>query len=259
MKDYAKFEVNAERYDAIKNIQTRNGTPFNEHRFGSRKNLWVNKSIIASTATYSNLQLGELPQEQFVAFLAGFNRHLYTQFDKNPTLFDLKIQFNGISKQKNTPLWNSMKIPSFFYNIDLDSAYWQIAHRLGYISNTMFERYKDQDEYKQAKRYCISFLARTNSMSYANGYEIQCDISPLQRVYDNIRNELYLCIQKCVQCAENCVEYNIDGLSVLVGDIQPVKNCLYEMKLDFKITECVKISPTHYRCKGKERLFCTLK
>lgn len=255
MNNYAKMEVAPDRYEAIKSIQAANGTPYSEQSFGSRKNLYVGNALIASTVQSSNLDLGELSPELFVSFIAAFNRQVYARILKYPHLMDQNIQFKGMSREKNTKLWNTLKSPCFFYNIDLDSAYWQIAHKLGYISKTMFEKYMDQEQYKQAKRYCISFLARKNTMKYPNGQVINCDIRPLQRIYDNIRNELYRCIQKCVENTQMCLEYNIDGLSVMAQDVDTVKKCLNDMQLRFKIIECVKISPTEYSYKGKVRKF----
>lgn len=255
MQKYNSLEVQPEQYEQIRGNQAKNGTSFNEHRYGSRRNLYVKNRLIASTSLTAELDLGELSNSQFVSFLGSFNRQLYAQINANQDLLTLKIDFKQPARDKNLKLWNKIPNGTFFYNIDLSSAYWQIAHRLGYIPTKFYQKYKNLDEYKQAKRYCISFLARTNVMEYTNRPSIACDISPLQQVYDNIRNELYLCIQNARKGAENWLEYNVDGISILAKDIPLVKTNLKNLSLDFKINECLKVSDSEYSYKGKVRKF----
>lgn len=255
MQKYNSLELQPEQYDAIRVNQSKNGTSFNEHRYGSRRNLFVKNRLIASTSLTSSIDLGELSNAHFVSFLGAFNRNLYLQINQDQELLNLKIDFKDPSRDKNLKLWNSLPNGTFFYNMDLSSAYWQIAHRLGYIPTKFYEKYQHLEEYKQAKRYCISFLARTNKMEYSDRPSISCDISPLQRIYDNIRNELYRCIKYARKGAENWIEYNIDGVSVLAKDIPTVKTNLKDLSLDFKINECLKVSDTEYSYKGKLRKF----
>lgn len=255
MQKYNQLEVSYEDYDRIKSIQEANKTKFNEHIYGSRRSLYVNDTLIASCSITSSLNIGQISNAQFVSFLGLFNKHLYSRIISNQDLLNLKIEFKELSRDKNIALWQSIDNGTFFYNVDLSSAYWQIAHRLGYISTELFKKYQNQDEYKEVKRYCISFLARTNTMKYSNRDSISCDISVLQRVYDNIRNELYTCVRKCLTDTTEWLEYNIDGVSILSKEVGIVKKCLTDMNLEFKINECVKISDTEYLYKGKNRLF----
>jgi|694.fasta_scaffold137085_3 hypothetical protein len=255
MQKYNQLEVSYDSYEKIKATQAKNKTIYNEHIYGSRRSLYVNDVLIASCSVVSSLDIGQLKNSQFVSFLGMFNRHLYSRIIANQDLLNLKIEYKELSRDKNLIAWQSISQGTFFYNVDLSSAYWQIAYRLGYISTEVFKKYQYQDEYKQAKRYCISFLARSNTMQYSNRDSITCDISALQQVYDNIRNELYSCVNKCLTGVNDWLEYNIDGVSVLSKDVGTVKKCLTDMNLDFKINECVKVSDREYLYKGKTRLF----
>ena len=77
---------------------------------------------------------------------------VYKKFLKNPDLYDLDIKTEGLSRQKNKEYWDTIPDNTFFYNIDLSSAYWQIAFRLGYLDKRMFDRYMLDDQYKKVKR-----------------------------------------------------------------------------------------------------------
>ena len=192
--------------------------------------------------------------------LAVFRKCLYAQFEANSALYGLKIEFKGFSKGKKLDKWKQLQVGDVFYNIDLSSAYWQIAHKLGYITTELFDDYIRLDDYKQAKRYCISFLARKafSQRIDSNTGEvtrIECDNMVLNQVYDNIRNELYRSIQEAKNQANTCLEYNIDGLSVAKDDVRAVTAKLKELGLVYKISECRKIDDSNYTKGGKIRKF----
>lgn len=251
--------VNPHEYTQIVATQMRNKSSFNEHTHGTSKKLMSHKRLIALRESTDALYLGDLTKTQFVSFLGAFSRNLYSQFLKNPALHDLNVPFNGVSRSKNADYWEALDVEQYFYNVDLSSAYWQMAHRLGYISDKFFKDYMESDSYKQAKRYCVSFLARQNKMTYHAGdkmHEIQCDTSVLRRVYDNIRHELYNTIQDSIQ-GENYLEYNIDGVTVNASDLKGVLEYFKNEGLHFKVTQCKKVSATQYLYRSTLRNFKT--
>jgi hypothetical protein len=231
-----------------------------EHTFGSRKTIYVNNYPVSSCLLSANLSIGEIEGKQFNAFLGSFSKNLYKNLRENDALWKLKIDYNGYSRNRNIAFWETLKFGSYFYNIDLTSAYWQIARRLGYIDERIFKKYQS-DSYKKAKRYCVSFLARKSYVEYFDGRiidRIDCDITLFKNIYDNIRNELYICISKAVKvCNERYVEYNIDGISVCAKDVDKVRLVLDKLKLTYKITECKKINNYEYVKQGETRNFRT--
>jgi hypothetical protein len=258
MQAYRKFEVENQAYEKIKGVQVSNGNVIREHCIGSRKKLYSFDYLIATTANSSQLELGGITIRQFNAFIGMFNRNVYGNFAKNPDLYYLKIIYKGLSKEKNIELWDSLPEGEVFYNLDLSSAYWQIAHRLGYISDKLFNEYIFQDEFKQVKRYCVSFLARKNYMIYKTvDYEVKivCDTGVLLQVYSNIRNELYNVIHQVIEKCETWLEYNIDGVLILNDHVQIVKDILTENNLIFKMTRCQKLNEKEYLYGSKPRRF----
>lgn len=251
-----KFEVSVERYNDIIALFKKENRVYSEQTIGSRKRLHYNSRMVATTVLCgSSLDIGDISHPQFVGFLAMFSKHLYSQFKKHPDLHDLNIKFTGFARSKNLKFWATMKPKCYFYNIDLDSAYWQMLYKLGYITEKVFNNYKGVDDYKQAKRYCVSFLARDIKMNHSNGEIMRCDTTVFRNVYMNVRHCLYGCISESIKGIDNYIEYNIDGVTVMNTDLDVVRRRLTAMGLTFKVTQCRKISDTEYEYGSKIRKF----
>jgi len=255
---YAGCEIKPEEFNKLIDIQFKTGRFVKEQTIGSRKNLYLDNKIVATTTHTSNLPIGNITKQQFASFLGAFSRNLYNQLKDNDQLMILSLRFDTITRGSNQKLYKTLENGEIFYNIDLSSAYWQVAHKLGYISDSLFEKYINQDEFKEAKRYCISFLARPNKMSYSQAdgskFTIHCDTGVLQNVYSNIRNALYKSIHKA-KIGLNVLEFNIDGITVTKEDAPIVKERLTKMGFIFKSTLCLKMSDGQYKCGKKVKTF----
>lgn len=245
------LEIDDEHYESTKQVLINNGSKVSEHIMGSRKTLLADNEICGYSKVDYNLQISkDLPSKKFHSFLGSFSKSLYNQIRKNDSLLDLKIEFDDVSRDKNYKAYKKLKQREKFYNIDLSSAYWQIAYRLGYISEKVFDAYMYKDEYKQAKRYCISFLARENEMNYYDGREIstvKCDTSCLYQIYENVRHELYRVIAQVRKTTKNnWIEYNIDGITVPYSEVENVVWEFMELELLFKINTCIKLDNSEY-------------
>ena len=258
MIKYAKLNVDIESYENLKSIQLKNKSVIQEHFIGSRKKLYSQGVMIATHSATTHLEIGDISIQQFNSFLGTFSKQLYKTLIENPSLFDLHIDFNHPSRAKNYELWEDLEPGNFFYNIDLNSAYWQVAYKLGYLNEKMYKTYIDLNEYKQVKRLCISFLARSNKKRYYLDdleFEVVCDNKTLHQVYRNIRYYLYNIIYDAVCLTENWIDYNIDGVRVLAKDVNLIKDYFLENELKFKTTECRKIDEVNYLYGNKERKY----
>lgn len=250
MKKYTQENYN----NAIRNLIS-NETPFSERTIGARNSLFVSGKIRAILQPNSILHLGSLEKGKFVSFLGNFSKNLYEAVIENPELCFMQIDFNGRARAKNEAVWKTIKDGDCFYNVDLKSAYWQIAHQLGYIKKDFFERY-NTDEYKQAKRFCISFLARRVHCTYFDGGKsfrlIHCDTTVLKNIYGNIRKKLYICIAKAIEsCNNEFIDYNIDAITIKKEQLSNVVKAFTDMGLDIKVTRCLKANNSQYYY-GKE-------
>ncbi len=255
---YERFECDPKSFEGSIAIQKGNQSSFREHHLGARKKLIVYDKMIATTASTNRLELNGLPKGKFIAFLGRFQKQLYKRFRTIDKLYALDIQFKGVSRGKNTELWHNLPVGSKFYNIDCKSAYWQIGNKIGYIDYEMFKSYMHDDLYKSAKRYCFSFLARKNHMIYHTPFgvkEIQCDTKVLNKAYQNVRNQLYIEISNAKQGCKSIVEWNIDGVSVLADELDMVRNRFKEAGLEYKITECRKLSDFEYKYGSRTKNF----
>jgi hypothetical protein len=256
---FEKLKVSASEYNEIYKTISDNKAIIREQIHGSRKTLYADGIMVAICIDDSGIELGGITNRQFTAFLAQFTKNLYAQFSKNEKLYYLKVDNDCYTRNKNENYWNTIPVGHYLYNVDLKSAYWQLAYQLGYISTNFFEKYIKLDEYKQAKRLCISFLARGNSMTYQRigepDYVIYCNGDVLQRVYDNIRKKLYQSVQFAIGDITDYIEYNIDGITVTAKDLDAVKSRFIKLGLDYKVSEMKKISQTEYLKANKKRKF----
>jgi hypothetical protein len=253
-----RLDIDVNEYTKTKEQLLNNGSILWERTFGSRTILYADREFIGTVAPDNNLLLSKIDSKQFYSFLGQFSKNLYSQIKKNDSLLSLSIDFEDVSRDKNQRVWSKIKSRTVFYNVDLSSAYWQIAFKLGYISKKFFDKYMINDDYKEAKRYCISFLARDNQMKYYDGREIDivtCDTSCLYQIYENIRYELYRCIKEVYSNTTEWIEFNIDGINVLQKDLNIICDKFKELGLSYKINECVKIDKQEYFHKGQIRKF----
>lgn len=252
--------VDENKYQQVLQLQKINNNPFSEHIRGSRKTLIVFGREVVSTVTGGNaLDLGDLSDKQFASFLGTFKKSLYNQFKKNPDLINLQVDFSGSSRAKNRELFNSLPLNTIYFNIDICSAYWQMANRLGYISKSYFEKYKNKDEYKSIKRLCFSFLSRTNYRQYFyedQSYSIICNNDFEKQVYSNIRKELYKIISGAVMiCGKDFIDFNIDAITITGDKRKEVLKYFLEQKIDIHIFPVEKVSANQYVLKQSLRTF----
>lgn len=251
-------DVSVKDYIIIKDNYLNSGKHINEQFFGSRKTLFdENNNVIATNVQNNTIDIGKLSKQQFFSFLGLFNKHLYGNIRKNPKLLDLEVNFSGMSRKKNHTEFYKLETGDFFYNLDLNSAYWQIVYKLGYIDKSFYTKYQNLDEYKVVKRLCISFLARPNKKNYYINDEevtINCDNSSLKQIYSNIRNTLYT-IFTTASKEVNYIAYNIDSIYIKKEDLEKVKKIFNDLSLDYKLILCQKVDDLEYTYGSDRRKF----
>lgn len=253
MQRLSKYEVSETGYQNIVANQILNQKELIEVTIGSRKKLYTTKNgeksmLCTNKLDNKTVSIGNIKAKSFNTFLAEFKRGLHKAILKNPELIDYEVYFKGVSRKKNYQFFDNIKIGDYFYLIDFNSAYWQMAHKLGYISTKFYKNYILLNDYKKAKRLCFSFLARTIRATYSTNKEvITCDTTLYQRVYNNIRYLLYNYLIECVKLTNNeYIEYNIDGIIINADKVDIIKNYLKAKDILFKVTECRKLNNNEY-------------
>jgi hypothetical protein len=249
MAKLKSLQVNAEDYSIILKKYQKGNKKHYQLFSGSRKTLLNEKNkVVCSCVSSDSLFIGDIEKPYFFSFLGQFNKNLYKNLIQKD-LIHYSVNFTGVSRKKNTKNFQCLEIGDFFYNVDLNSAYWQVAFNLGYIDEKLYLKFKDKEEYKSAKRLCISFLARQTRKTYylpsGDFFTISCDNSVLKNVYQNIRKYLYSIFNEISQ-ETKFIAYNIDSIYVTKKDLHIVKECLDELALSYKYVLCQKISNTEY-------------
>ena len=258
-----KFSVNPKEYSKVKKNLVRQGSKYFELTKGGINVLGKNGFQLAKLVNGAgSVDFSPLTKSQFRAFLAGFMKHFYSNFNKRK-LFNKRVELNSKSliRGKNTDFWQTIPIGNYFYCLDLNCAYWQSAHKLGYISDKYFNEYGEgQFQYKSAKRLCFSFLARETKVDYylrdKLTHTIHCDSTELNNAFENIRNYLQNTIYELTRCVDfEYLEYTIDSITVRTNKVDVVRAKLKEIGLDFKIIQCKKLNDTDYLYGSKLRKF----
>jgi hypothetical protein len=262
MRNFESRNVDQSGYNIRLQVQVENQNGYSEQQIGSRKKLFVHNRLVATSSPNNSLDLGGLTKPEFTSFLGLFNRGLYSQFKKFPDLYDQQVDFRGVARHKNRKNFEEIEVGTYFYNVDLSSAYWQILYRLNYTTEKTYDKYMRSKKHKTAKRFCVSFLARANKKTYnfpdGSQVEINCDTTVLRNVYSNVRKELYRLIQESINGKESYLEFNIDGVTVLESDLKEVKDFFDCQNLIYKTTLCRKLNDRQYLYGNETRNFINI-
>ena len=249
----------------------RNANPFCEHIKGQRVKIYRGSHFMMSKEM-TGIDLGGINGRQFSSFLGVFTKNLHKQFESNPSLYDKKITFIGSNKKAYfKSVWDDVEVGDYFFDVDIKNAYWQALRKLGYIDSRLYNRYLEQDEYKKAKRFCVSFLKRTNKVNYYypmverpqsksdyGVYTINCDNTLYSKIFANVCNEVYNTIYYAMKDVDSdkIISYNTDNV-VVIGkeNVDKIKRAFNKFGYLYKNSICKKISESEYTRGGKIRTF----
>jgi hypothetical protein len=201
----------------------------------------------------TKIDFGNVPKKEIKIFLSRFKREIHEAFRKNPELHDLKIKSNRITSNVNVEKWDAYEVGRAFYHLDIKNGYWQMLHRLGYISTKLYEEYLWDDNFKHLKRLCVTFLARkSHSVFYGLGidgtnHEIYCD----NAMYDNIYKNVRACLTNCLfigldVIGDDYFKYAVDGVYLHKDQLVPMKTKLHENGVMYKYTLCRKVGENQF-------------
>lgn len=151
----------------------------------------------------------------------------------------------------NKSLWNKLPVNTEFYLIDAKHCYWRIAYILGYISKNVYEKYKDNPEYKTLRNIALAILNTSIRREYYNNgekiNEIECDVSLYRQIYKNIRFYTYNNSGEIRDSVNgSCIGYRVDGLYLLKPAISKAKKIFEKNDLLYDIKKCIKIDNKNY-------------
>jgi hypothetical protein len=279
MKKLNKYELDSISYNKVIHNQISNNNDVLEIIVSGRKKLYktfepkkvidnqgkeqtVYKSLLCVNKL-NNDSIGNITIKSFMLFLAEFKINLNKNLTKNNELWNLHIDYENSKQKTNINNWNDLEVGSYFYCIDFKSAYWQMAYKLGYIDDRIYNQYINLDDYKSAKRLCFSFLSRSVKGIFHNKkvddgkiLVIDCDNSFYRNIYNNVRNLLNNYLIEMVNITNNnYMYYNTDGIYINKDSVNIIKSFLNDEKILYKTTICKKINDKQYFLGNKLKQF----
>jgi hypothetical protein len=188
---------------------------------------------------------------QGLAVVTQVKNSVRSYLAKNPDITEIKSDRSTVNK--NQVAYAKIEQGSMFYSVDINHAYFQVLHKLGYIDDILYETYKDQDEYKKAFHFSCSWLAaRAKIYKYRKGLLKQIiDTSEtdkeLKIVYSNVRHTLQNLLGEIYdQLGNSAIAYITDEILIHRDALPAVKEYFKRQGYEFKITFCKKSTNTEY-------------
>lgn len=199
--------------------------------------------------TKNTMEFNNLPKVEIRLFLSWFKREINKSCRDNLDLINLRVVKKYHNCDNNIQKWKDYKVGRLFYHLDIKNGYWQMLHRLGYISTKLYEEYLWDDNFKHLKRLCVTFLGRKsysilyNATKDGKDFIINCDNSMYNNIYTNVRNELVNCLHIGLnEIGKDYFKFVTDGVYLHKDELVKVKTALAKANIGYKYTLCKKIS-----------------
>jgi hypothetical protein len=195
------------------------------------------RNVRVTNKTWSEIKSGVEPK-----FVWLYNEFM-SQIDKFvwDNQFSIgTIEFDGVRARINKDYYRKLETGSEFFSVDMNSCFWQMAYKLGYIDDLLFNRYMNDSSTKQSKRLCVSLLGRVSSKRYwmpeINQYNrIVCNEKYYKDIYENVRGLAYLHINNCIDLLEG--KYYWSNIDCIAFDVEH-----YKLISDYFKNEGIRIS-----------------
>ena len=162
---------------------------------------------------------------------------------------------------KNYRAFEELNKGDIFYSVDINHAYFQVLYRLGYITEKLYDLYKDQDHYKKAFVMSCSLLtSKSKTCIYRKGVlhkivDSKEEDSVLGVIYDNVRHTLQNLLGGLYeQLGDKAFAYITDEILIRPEALGEVKDYFRGKGYEFKIAKCWKTSNSEYN-KANQRTY----
>lgn len=194
---------------------------------------------------------------QGLAIVTMVKQNVKAYIKKADKVEEIKSTYSTVGKNHNA--YTEIKQGEAFYSVDINHAYFQVLHKLGYIEDALYNMYKDQDEYKKAFHFSCSWLAsRAKIYKYKRGILVDIvDTSETDRelkiIYDNVRHTLQNLLGEIYERLDNAaIGYLTDEILIRQDALPMVKEYFRSKGYEFKITLCWKTSNVEYNKANKK-------
>ena len=209
------------------------------------------EKVLQEIAEGSSIFGNNVSFSQGLAIVTMVKTSVRSYLAKNKNVTEIKSTHSTVTK--NQTAYANIEKGSMFYSVDINHAYFQVLHKLGYIEDHLYETYKDQEEYKKAFHFSCSWLAsRSKIYKYRKGILKQIVDSSeadkeLSIIYKNVRHTLQNLLGEIYdQLGNNAIAYITDEILIHPQSLSAVKQYFKSKGYEFKITICKKNSDTEY-------------
>jgi hypothetical protein len=204
-------------------------------------------SIFGNTISFS----------QGLAVVTMVKQNVKAFVSKTASLNVIPSSYSTVGKNKDA--FSEIPKGEMFYSVDINHAYFQVLHKLGYIGDGLYDLYKDQDEYKKAFHFSCSWLAaRAKIYKYVSGKltgiaDTADTDRELKIIYDNVRHTLQNLLGELFEQLDNAaIAYLTDEILIRKDALPLVKDYFRSKGYEFKITVCFKTNNQEYNKANKK-------
>ena len=198
-------------------------------------------SIFGNGISFSQgLAVVTMVKQQVKSYLVGV---------KSPQVVEAMYSTTG----RDQKVFKEINNGEAFYSVDINHAYFQVLKKLGYITDSFYEMYKDQDHYKKAFHFSCSWLvSRAKIYQYRMGVLIGIvdkkeSEKELKIIYDNVRYTLQNLLGELYeQLDSGAVAYLTDEIFVKKEALPFVKEYFKSKGYEFKINLCFKMNNVEF-------------
>ena len=161
---------------------------------------------------------------------------------------------------RNRDAWDKLPDETEMKYIDINHCYWRLAYLQGVISEKFYSKTLKKTNSKQYRNIALaSMIAPRTRTYYVRGVdvlEIEEVTDIYKTVYSNIRySASNLLGDLAAQIEGYCYNFRTDGMLVHKDKVDFIAAEFKKRKLPFTITDCQKVSATHFYNGETEKQF----
>lgn len=206
-----------------------------EYRFNRRKIKYNNKTI---------------SRNRIAVLFKAVKQAYHDYITKNNFTIDVPKKIANV-RGSNSQLFKNLAIGEKFYYLDVRHAYWQVAYKMGMLSEKLYNRYADDKEMKLFRNMSFACVLAPKKVDYiVRGCFMNTiieDTSIYRELYRKIRHTTYNLIGYAKTLLnDKWIDYNIDGISFTADSLEQAEQIFKELDYVYTLNKCEKLNEYQY-------------
>lgn len=185
---------------------------------------------------------------KILSFIGIIRKELDKYINSHPDIAKVKANHNTVSSN----MTNFKKIEKVFWEIDINNAYLQVLFYLGYISESTYNKYKNNETYKQAYIYALTWLQSDEIVEqYANGVLVKSDNkykAEYKTIYDNVRYFINNMVSEAISLIpqEHFIKRAVDAIYIHHDAMTLIRDYFISKGIEVKKNLLFKFDESNY-------------